>query len=103
MAGEGDAQYLQLAFAAAKAGDGAQVRTAISGINDPLARKIAVWALADGAPDAMSFFEADSARRDLAGWPRAQGRQIAAEKLLETSNLPPQKIVDWFGGAEPVT
>lgn len=103
MAGEGDAQYLQMAFAAAKAGDGAQVRTAISGINDPLARKIAVWALADGAPDSMSFFEADSARRDLAGWPRAQGRQAAAEKLLETSNLPPQKVVDWFGGAEPTT
>jgi soluble lytic murein transglycosylase len=103
MAGEGDAQYLQMAFTAAKAGDGAQVRTAIAGINDPLARKIAVWALADGAPDSMSFFEADSARRDLAGWPKAQGRQVAAEKLLETSNLPPQKIVDWFGGGEPAT
>ncbi|MDB5469609.1 MAG: lytic transglycosylase [Caulobacter sp.] len=103
MAGEGDAQYLQMALTAAKAGDGAQVRTAIGGINDPLARKIAVWALADGAPDSMSFFEADSARRDLAGWPRAQGRQIAAEKLLETGNLPPAKIIDWFGGAEPAT
>ena len=103
LAGDGDAQYLQMAFTAAKAGDGAQVRTAISGINDPLARKIAVWALADGAPEAMSFFEADSARRDLAGWPRAQGRQAAAERLLETSNLTPRKIVDWFGGAEPTT
>ncbi|WGM39647.1 lytic transglycosylase domain-containing protein [Caulobacter sp. NIBR1757] len=103
MAGEGDAQYLSMAFAAAKAGDGAQVRTAISGINNPLARKIAVWALADGAPDSMSFFEADSARRDLAGWPRARGRQVAAEKRLESSNLPPRKIIDWFGGAEPVT
>lgn len=103
MAGEGDAQYLQMALTAAKAGDGKQARTAISGINDPLARKIAVWALADGAPDQMSFFEADSARRDLAGWPRAQGRQVAAEKLLETSGLPPAKVIDWFGGAEPAT
>ncbi len=103
MAGEGDAQYLRMALTAAKAGDGNQVRTAISGIDDPLARKVAVWALADGAPDTMSFFEADSARRDLAGWPRAAGRQVAAEKLLETSGLPPAKVIDWFGGAEPVT
>ncbi len=103
LAGDGDAQYLAMALTAAKAGDGAQVRTAIGGINDPLARKIAVWALADGAPDSMSFFEADSARRDLAGWPRARGRQVAAEKLLETGGLPPLKIIDWFGGAEPVT
>lgn len=103
LAGEGDAQYLEMALTAAKAGDGAQVRTAIAGINDPLARKIAVWALADGAPEAMTFFEADSARRDLAGWPRARGRQVAAENLLETSNLSPGKVIDWFGGAEPVT
>jgi soluble lytic murein transglycosylase len=103
MAGEGDGQALAMALTAAKAGDGAQVRTALSGINDPLARKIAVWALADGAPGAMSFFEADSARRDLSGWPRAEGRQAAAERLLETSNLTAAKVVDWFGGAEPTT
>lgn len=103
MAGEGDGQALAMALTAAKAGDGAQVRTAMSGIGDPLARKIAVWALADGAPGSMTFFEADSARRDLAGWPGAEGRQVAAEKLMETGGLSTAAVVDWFGGAEPVT
>ncbi|RYF89066.1 MAG: lytic transglycosylase domain-containing protein, partial [Caulobacteraceae bacterium] len=103
MASEGDGEALRMALTAARAGDGARVRTAMSGIQDPLARKIAVWALADGAPDTMSFFEADSARRDLAGWPRAAGRQAAAEKLLETGGLAPAKVIDWFGGAGPVT
>ncbi len=100
---DSDAQGVIAALNASKNGNGGGVRTALSGLSDPLARKIALWALADGAPDSMSFLEADTARRDLAGWPRAARRQIAAEKLLETSGLGPQATVDWFGGADPVT
>jgi soluble lytic murein transglycosylase len=100
---DSDAQGVIAALNAGKNGNGGGVRTAMSGLSDPLARKIALWALADGAPDSMSFLEADTARRDLAGWPRAARRQIAAEKLLETSGLGPQATVDWFGGADPVT
>ncbi|NBB15366.1 transglycosylase SLT domain-containing protein [Caulobacter sp. SLTY] len=103
VAGEGDAEYLRLALTAAKAGDGERVRTAVSAIQDPLARKIAVWAMADGAADSMSFGELDAARRDLAGWPKAQARQAAAEKQLEAAGLDPARVVAWFGGAEPVT
>lgn len=103
VAGERDAEYLRLALTAAKAGDGEQARTAIGAIQDPLARKIAVWAMADGAADSMSFGELDAARRDLAGWPKAQARQGAAEKQLETAGLDPARVVAWFGGAEPVT
>ncbi|HEX7758689.1 MAG TPA: lytic transglycosylase domain-containing protein [Caulobacteraceae bacterium] len=100
---DSDAQGVIAALNAGKNGNGGGVRTALSGLSDPMARKIALWALADGAPDSMSFMEADTARRDLAGWPRVGRRQIAAEKLLETAGLGPQATLNWFGGADPVT
>lgn len=100
---DSDAQGVIAALNAGRNGNGGAVRTALSGLSSPLARKIALWALADGAPDSMSFLEADTARRDLAGWPRAARRQIAAEKLIETAGMGPQATIDWFGGADPVT
>jgi soluble lytic murein transglycosylase len=100
---ETDAGYVMAALTAGRAGNGDQVRGAMGGIQDPTARKIALWALADGAPQSMSFFELDAARRDLAGWPRSATRQINAEKKLETSGLDPARIVAWFGGGEPQT
>ncbi|HRD26975.1 MAG TPA: lytic transglycosylase domain-containing protein, partial [Caulobacter sp.] len=100
---DSDAAYLSTALTVARAGDGSRARLAMDSIQDPVARKIALWALADGAPDSLSFFEADSVRRDLNGWPRAARRQATAEKLLETSGMSPDRIIAWFGGAEPAT
>ncbi|MBX3478862.1 MAG: transglycosylase SLT domain-containing protein [Caulobacter sp.] len=100
---DSDGEYLRQALTGARAGDGDRVRTALGSIQDPLARKIAVWAMADGAADSMSFFELDAARRDLAGWPRALTRQMNAEKKLETAGMAPDRIITWFGGAEPTT
>ena len=98
-----DASYLSTALTVARAADGPRARLAMDAIQDPVAKKIALWALADGAPDTLSFFEADSVRRDLNGWPRAAKRQATAEKLIETSGMPPEKIIAWFGGTEPTT
>ena len=81
----------------------ASIRMAMDSIQDPLARKVATWALADRFPESLSFFEADAARRDLNGWPRGAKRQAAAEKLLETSGMAPDRIIAWFGGAAPET
>jgi soluble lytic murein transglycosylase len=98
-----DAASLRSALDAAKRGDVNTARSAIVVLNDPVAKKVATWALTDAAGDSMSFFEVDQARRDLAGWPRAGRRQNAAEKLLETSGQSPRQTIDWFGGAEPQT
>lgn len=81
----------------------AQIRMAMGSIQDPVARKIALWALADRAPESMSFFEIDSARRDLNGWPRQAKRQATAERLLETAGMTSAQVIAWFGGAEPET
>ena len=101
--GAADASALNSALASAKRGDVTGARSAIAMLSDPIAKKVATWALVDSAADSLSFFELDQARRDLAGWPRAARRQLAAEKFLETSGQRPQQIIAWFGGAEPQT
>jgi soluble lytic murein transglycosylase len=98
-----DSANLQTALAAAKRGDVSGARMAMDSLQDPIAKKIAQWALVDSNAEAMSFFELDAARRDLAGWPRGTRRDAAAEKALSTSGLDPARIVAWFGGAQPAT
>jgi soluble lytic murein transglycosylase len=83
--------------------DPATIRMAMSNIQDPLARKIALWSLVDVGAESMSFFELDQARRDLSGWPRAIRRENAAEKALATSGLDAQRMIAWFGGRDPQT
>ena len=100
----GDEQStMRQAIDAAAAGDIERARTLQAGLSDPLARKIALWAMADSAPDRLSFFELDQARRDLWGWPRAGRRQAAAEKQLENQAMAPQATIDWFKGQDPVS
>ena len=100
---DSDRDALSSALSAAKRGDTSGVQAAMSSINDPVAHKIATWAMMDAAGDEEPFFVSDQARRDLAGWPRASRRQAAAEKTIETSGLDPARIVSWFGGVEPQT
>jgi soluble lytic murein transglycosylase len=99
----GDTAAVQEALRAAKAGDGARVQAVMAATVDPLARKIALWALADATPDWLNWAQADEARRELAGWPRASRREGAAEKLINQSGLSPHATVAWFGGQAPLT
>ncbi len=98
-----DSQGLLTALAAARAGDSARARVAMQGLYDPLARKLALWALSDAAVASMSFADADNARLQLTGWPRAARRQITAEGLLDQSGLSPSGVIAWFAGAAPLT
>jgi soluble lytic murein transglycosylase len=88
---------------AARRGDGRTVQAEIAMMSDPAARKLAMWALIDSGGETLGFHQLDQARKDLAGWPRASHRQFAAERALGASGLDPQRIVDWFAGAEPVS
>jgi soluble lytic murein transglycosylase len=83
--------------------DPSTIRMAMSSIQDPLSRKIALWALVDAGAESLSFFELDQARRDLSGWPRAQRRENATEKALVSSGLDAQRMIAWFGGRDPQT
>ncbi|MFC3077017.1 lytic transglycosylase domain-containing protein [Phenylobacterium terrae] len=99
----GDSQLMVQAMEAARRRDVAGARSAMSAIKDPVARKVALWALVDVNGETMSFAEVDRARRELADFPRGARRQELAEKLLETSGQSPQQIIAWFGGKDPVT
>lgn len=98
-----DSSTLQTALSAAKRGDVSGARAAMANLSDPVARKIALWALVDSNAEALSFYDLDSARRDLAGWPRGARRDAATERALSTSGLDPARIIAWFGGAQPAT
>ncbi len=98
-----DAALLRDAIEDARHGSVSGARESIAGMSDPLARKTATWALVDSCADSLGFYDVDAARRELAGWPRAQRRQAAAERLIETAGKTPQQTVDWFAGAEPTT
>ncbi|HEY5107022.1 MAG TPA: lytic transglycosylase domain-containing protein [Caulobacteraceae bacterium] len=100
---QSDSDAVIAALAAARSRDGQRIRLAMAQIGAPLPRKLALWLLADTAPDSMSFFEADMARRELAGWPRDEERQIAAERQVETSGMAPAALIAWFAGQEPAT
>ena len=95
-----DAAELTAALVAAKVHDGARIRLAMSQIGSPLGRRIALWAMVQDAPDSLTFSEADSARRELSGWPGAQGRQIAAERLVGNAGMSPRSTIAWFAAGE---
>ncbi len=98
----GGGDMLAMALAAARRGDSAGMRADIAQMSDSPARKLAVWALIDSGGEG-NFQQLDQARRDFAGWPRANHRQAAAERAIGASGLDPQGVVDWFGTAEPQT
>jgi soluble lytic murein transglycosylase len=98
-----DMQSVSVALSAARAGDGSRVQSIIASTTDPLARRIALWALADAAPDTMTWAQAEEARRSLGDWPRPARRQMAAEKLIDQSGMNPKAVIAWFGETPPVT
>jgi soluble lytic murein transglycosylase len=98
-----DQSELRQAVSAAGAGDMERAKSLQASLSDPVARKIVLWEMIDSAPERLSFFELDQARRDLWGWPHATRRQAAAEKQLESQSMPPQAVIDWFKGQDPVS
>jgi soluble lytic murein transglycosylase len=100
---DSDVANLRRAIECARHGDVSGARAAREALADPLAKKVATWALADSDGDSLGFFEIDEARRDLADWPRASRWRAAAERQIEASAKSPSDIVQWFGPGDPQT
>ena len=98
-----EGQLLLDTLNAGRSGDGGRIHQIIAQLNDPDSQNLALWALVDGAPQTLTFVEADTARRTLKAWPHTAKRQMAAERLLERSGLSPRGTIAWFGGAKPQT
>jgi soluble lytic murein transglycosylase len=91
------------ALRAAKSGDAANALARSAQLTDPIARKVVLWALIDCAATRLDFATVDAARKDMTELPRGWRRTFGAEKTIEIANLPPQKVIDWFGDRDPET
>ncbi len=98
-----DTDSLETAIVAARHGQASAAQAAMAQMTDPVARKVALWALVDASGEALPFFQLDQARRDLAGWPRTTRRQQVTEKAIGSGGLPPTQVITWFQGADPIT
>ncbi len=98
-----EVDQLSAALTAASRGIDGPLKQIVSSNADSALRKIALWALADGLNDRLSFSELDQSRTLLVGWPRESRRQLAAERRLEASGLSDQQIVQWFKASPPQT
>ena len=101
MLSDADASTLNAALAAVKRHSFNEADGLAASLSNPLARKIVTWAIIGDDGDIYSFSSLDAARRELWGWPHEAKRQVAAEKMMATSGLTPQQIVDWFAGSPP--
>jgi soluble lytic murein transglycosylase len=97
-----DIEWVRTGVAAARAGNLEQMRTAISSVGHPTARKLLEYLAADNMGNRMTFAELDRARLELQAWPHRANRQMWAERALEGSGLTPQQVANWFK-AEPAT
>ncbi len=98
-----DSTALAQALAAVHANDQVRAETFRTQLSDPVAQMIVRWAEVDAFGNRMSFLELDGARRDLAGWPRANQRQAAAERAMSAGAMDPDRTINWFDGAPPQT
>lgn len=94
-----DVSGLAGALRAARGGDLA----AADYVSDPIARKIAFWAVVDVSGDRLSFRELDRARTELRGWPREDRRLELAERAMAVSGLSPSATLAWFASDQPRT
>ncbi len=98
-----EASKLQGGIEAAKVGDVSRAAAIQASLADPIARRVVEWAMIDNAGTKLSFYDIDTASREMADWPRSARRRAVTEKVIETSAVPPQQVVDWFGGKTPET
>lgn len=98
-----DVQSLRRAIDSARRGDVNGARAARDSLSDPLARKVANWALADSNANSLGFSEIELARKQLADWPRADRWRNAAERQIEASGKSPREILAWFRDDAPET
>lgn len=98
-----DTALFRQGLAAARARDVLGAQSALSQIGDPAARKLVQWALIDTSGEQLSYADLARAQTELAGWPRAESRREATEKVLARSRVGPDAALALFAQEPPRT
>jgi soluble lytic murein transglycosylase len=98
-----DTALFRQGLAAARARDVSGAQSAIAQIRDPAARKLVQWALIDTSGEQLSYSELAQAQTALAGWPRAESRRAATEKVLDRSGGGGDAALALFESEKPTT
>jgi soluble lytic murein transglycosylase len=98
-----DTALFRQGLAAARSRDISGTRNAAAQISDPVARKLVEWALLDTSADQMPLSDLAVARTSFAGWPRAEGRNAAAERALDRGYAGPDAAINLFARSGPTT
>jgi len=98
-----DTALFRQGLAAARSRDISGARNAAAQISDPVARKLVEWALLDTSADQMPLSDLAVARTSFAGWPRAEGRNAAAERALDRGYAGPDAAINLFARSGPTT
>ena len=91
-----DAQGLLWILSNVRSGDSTRIRAAMSALSDPLAGRIALWALGEASPGALGEQETAAMADPPLGWPRADRRQIAAQRQQLVARLDDEFATGWM-------
>ncbi|MBX9574493.1 MAG: lytic transglycosylase domain-containing protein [Caulobacteraceae bacterium] len=98
-----DAEIFPRALAAARNRDAAGARALAQQMSDATARKLIEWAIIDVSGRDMNFAELEVVDRAFAAWPRLESRRTEAETAVARAYAPPQTVLAFFEGREPLT
>ncbi|HST92882.1 MAG TPA: lytic transglycosylase domain-containing protein, partial [Brevundimonas sp.] len=100
---DSDAALFRQGLTAARARDVIGARNAAAQIGDPVARKLVEWALLDTSAEQLPWSDLSVAQSSFSGWPRGDGRRVAAERALDLANAGPDAALGFFGEGSPVS
>ena len=98
-----DTALFRQGLAAARARDVAGTQAVLAQIGDPAARKLVEWALIDTSGEQLSYAQLAQAQAGMAGWPRAESRRAATEKVLDRSGMGADAALALFADGPPTT
>lgn len=96
-----DAEKVYLALEAASDGDWSDVDRYRAQVNDPVAKKLLFWRVADSSLSGAGFDRLNQALEELDGWPGLSQLEIRAEEAISESALSAAQRIAWLEKSGP--
>lgn len=98
-----DAEKIYLALEAASDGDWSDVDAYRAQVNDPVAKKLLFWRVADSSLSGARFDRLNQALKELEGWPGLTQLKIRAEEAISESALTADQRIAWLESSGPIS